>query len=204
MPCTPPQRPTPAQLEATLRRRVPDVVAPQLRILFCGINPGLHSAAAGHHFAGPANRFWPTLHEAGFTSTVLRPSDEAELLSLRLGITNLVARTTPKAEALSRQELRMGGRRLVRKTLRYRPRILAVLGMGAYRVAFDDPKASCGLQRRKIGATRVWLLPNPSGLNAHHSQAELTRLFRALRRFEAGGRREHPGSPAPSSLRLPR
>lgn len=179
------QKPRPVQVETALRKRVPDVIAPRLRILFCGINPGLYSAAAGHHFAGPANRFWPTLHAAGFTPTALEPSDEAELLPLGLGITNLVSRTTPKAEVLSRRELRSGARRLVRKTLRYRPRILAVLGLGAFRAAFDDPTATCGLQHMKIGATWVWLLPNPSGLNAHHTNAELARLFRALRRFES-------------------
>lgn len=168
-----------------LRKRVADVIAPQLRILFCGINPGLYSAAAGHHFAGPNNRFWPTLHAAGFTPTLLRPEDESELLSLGLGITNLVLRTTPKAEVLSKRELRAGARRLITKTLTYAPRVLAILGLGAYRSAFGDPKATCGLQSRMIGATRVWLLPNPSGLNANHSNAELTRIFRALRRFEA-------------------
>ncbi|HEX7840045.1 MAG TPA: G/U mismatch-specific DNA glycosylase [Kofleriaceae bacterium] len=174
----------PAQLEAALRRRVPDVIGPGLRILFCGINPGLYSAAAGHHFAGPGNRFWSSLHEAGFTSTLLRPEDEAELLALGLGITNLVPRTTPKAEVLSKRELRLGARRLLRKTLDYRPRILAVLGLGAYRAAFDDPAAVVGLQPRTIGPTQIWLLPNPSGLNAHHSNAELVELFRSLRRFE--------------------
>lgn len=178
------QSPTPAQLAAALHKRVPDVIAPRLRILFCGINPGLYSAAAGHHFAGPGNRFWPSLHEAGFTPRRLRPEVEAELLSFGLGITNLVPRTTPKAEVLSKRELRLGARRLVRKTLAYQPRILAVLGLGAYRAAFDDPTAVVGPQPRTIGPTHIWLLPNPSGLNAHHSNAEMVELFRALRRFE--------------------
>ena|SRR5215510_6648436 len=178
------QRPTPAQLAAALRKRVADVIAPRLRILFCGINPGLYSAATGHHFARPGNRFWPTLHAAGFTPTLLRPEDEAELLSLGLGITNLVSRTTPKAEVLSKRELRLGSRRLIRKTSAYRPRILAVLGLEAYRAAFDEPSAVVGLQSRTIGATHIWLLPNPSGLNAHHSNADLVRLFRSLWRFE--------------------
>ena len=178
------QRPTPAQLAAALRKRVADVIAPRLRILFCGINPGLYSAAAGHHFAGPGNRFWPALHAAGFTPTRLRPEDESALLSLGLGITNLVPRTTPKAEVLSKRALRLGGRQLVQKTLTYQPRILAILGLGAYRAAFDDPAAEVGVQPRTIGPTHIWLLPNPSGLNTHHSNAELIELFRSLRRFE--------------------
>jgi len=184
------QRPTSAQLEAALRKRVPDVIAPGLRILFCGINPGLYSAAAGHHFAGPNNRFWPTLRAAGFTPSLLRPEDETELLSLGFGITNLVPRTTPKAEILSKRALLLGASRLIRKTLVFQPRILAVLGLGAYRTAFDDPSAVVGRQPRTLGATHVWLLPNPSGLNAQHSDAELVRLFRSLRRFER--RLQHP------------
>lgn len=174
---------TSAQRSALLRRRVPDVIAPDLRILFCGINPGLYSAAAGHHFAGPNNRFWPTLHAAGFTPTQLRPDDEAALLPLGLGITNLVLRTTSTAGHLSREELRLGARRLARMVRTFQPKILAILGLGAYRVALDDPRAVCGLQDRAIGNTHVWLLPNPSGLNAHHPNAEFVRLFRALRRY---------------------
>lgn len=185
LPAAAAQKPTPAQLAAAVRKRVPDAIAPRLRILFCGINPGLYSGAAGHHFAGPNNRFWPTLHAAGFTPTRLRPEDEAALLPLGLGITNLVPRTTPKAEVISKRELRRGARQLIRKTLAYQPRVLAVLGLGAYRAAFGDPFAVVGLQPRTIGATHVWLLPNPSGLNAHHSNAELVKLFRALHRFEA-------------------
>ncbi len=176
---------TSAQRASVLRRRVPDVIAPRLRILFCGINPGLYSAAAGHHFAGPSNRFWPTLHIAGFTATQLRPADEAALLPLGLGITNLVPRTTSTAGQLSSEELRLGARRLTRKVLVFKPRILAILGLGAYRLAFAEPRAVCGLQKRTIGETRIWLLPNPSGLNAQHSNAEFVRLFRSLRRYAA-------------------
>lgn len=176
---------TSTQHAAVLRRRVPDIIAPHLAVLFCGINPGLYSAAARHHFAGPNNRFWPSLHLAGFTPTLLRAADEAALLPLGLGITNLVSRPTPAAGHLSNEELRLGARRLIRKILVFQPRILAVLGLGAYRVAFGEPHAVCGLQERTIGETRIWLLPNPSGLNAHHSSAELIRLFRALRRHAA-------------------
>ncbi len=182
-----------AQRAALLRRRVPDVIAPGLRILFCGINPGLYSAAAGHHFAGPSNRFWPTLHSAGFTPTRLCPADEAALLPLGLGITNLVPRTTSTAGHLSSEELRLGARRLTQKVLAFQPTILAILGLGAYRLAFAERRAVCGLQKRSIGETRIWLLPNPSGLNAHHSNAELVRLFRSLRRYAA--------LPPPSSRR---
>lgn len=176
---------TSTQHAAVLRRRVPDIIAPHLGVLFCGINPGFYSAAAGHHFAGPNNRFWPTLRLAGFTPTLLRAADEAALLPLGLGITNLVSRPTPAAVHLSREELRLGARRLTRKTLSFKPRILAILGLGAYRVAFGERDAICGPQQRTIGETHLWLLPNPSGLNAHHSSTELVRLFRALRRYAA-------------------
>ncbi|HEX3758373.1 MAG TPA: G/U mismatch-specific DNA glycosylase [Kofleriaceae bacterium] len=161
---------------------MPDIIAPDLRILFCGINPGVYSAAARHHFAGPSNRFWPTLHSAGFTPTLLRPADESALLPLRLGITNLVPRATAMAGHLSRAELQRGAQQLAHKVLKFRPELLAVLGLGAYRLAFGEPRATGGLQDRSIGGTRIWLLPNPSGLNAHHSSAELVQLFRALRR----------------------
>lgn len=182
-----------------MRRRVPDVIASDLRILFCGINPGLYSAAAGHHFAGPNNRFWPMLHLSGFTPTLLRPAEETKLLELGLGITNLVPRTTSKADHLSSNELRRGAQRLIRKTLRTCPQILAILGLGAYRIAFQEPRAACGLQDRTIGKTRIWLLPNPSGLNAHHSNAQLARLFRDLRRFQAR-RGSAPGLSSPSRV----
>jgi len=168
-----------------LHRRVPDVIAPHLCILFCGINPGRYSAAAGHHFAGPSNRFWPTLHAAGFTPTLLRPADESALLHLGLGITNLAPRATSAAGHLSTDELRRGSRQLIRKVRAFQPRILAVLGLGAYRLAFEERRALGGLQERTIGATRIWLLPNPSGLNAHHSSPEFVRLFRALHRYAA-------------------
>jgi TDG/mug DNA glycosylase family protein len=182
------------QRAAVLRRRVPDVIAPHLRILFCGINPGLYSAAARHHFAGPNNRFWPTLHAAGFTPTVLRPADEASLVRLGLGITNLAPRATVTAGHLSTEELRRGARQLLRKVRAFQPRILAVLGLGAYRLAFGDRHAVCGLQDRTLDETHIWLLPNPSGLNAHHSSTELVRLFRALRRYASSSPSSRPAS----------
>ena len=174
------------ELLAARDRTVPDVTGPGLLVLFCGINPGLYSGATGHHFARPGNRFWPALWKAGFTDRLLKPWEEGHLLERRYGITNLVARTTASAEELSRDELIAGRRRLIRKIRRDRPQWLAVVGIGAYRTAFERPKALLGLQPERIGATRIWLLPNPSGLNAHHQLDELTRQFRRLRRAVEG------------------
>ncbi len=176
-------RPTQEQLRAAVTKKVPDLVAPDLEILFCGINPGLYTAATGHHFAGPGNRFWPTIHAAGFTPRLLHAFEEAELLPLGFGITNLCSRTTATADQLTKQELVAGGKALRRKVLKYSPKILAVVGLVAYRVAFERPKAVVGLQDDRIGSTYVWLLPNPSGLNAHHQDAALVELFAELRRF---------------------
>lgn len=179
---TAPPRPTRAELQAAVDRRVPDVIAPDLDVLFCGINPGLYSGATGHHFARPGNRFWPVLHAAGFTPRQLAPSEEGELRALGLGITNLVARTTASAAELATGEFVAGRRALERKLRRYRPRWVAFVGLGAYRAAYGRPRATVGEQAETIGDTRLWLLPNPSGLNAHHPHAELVRLFAALRR----------------------
>lgn len=175
------RRPTRDELLAAAGRTVPDVIAPDLRVLFCGINPGLYSAATGHHFARPGNRFWPTLHAAGFTTRRLSPEEELELLSRGYRITNIVARATAGAAELSPEELSRGARRLAAKVRRYRPRVLAVLGVSAYRTAFARPRAALGQQDEGIGATRVWVLPNPSGLNANYQLADLARLFRELR-----------------------
>lgn len=174
-------RPTRADLLAAADRTVPDVIASGLRVLFCGINPGLYSAYTGHHFARPGNRFWPALHAGGFTPRLLRPAEERELLALGLGITNVVERASAAADELSSDELTAGGKRLRARVKRYKPRYLAVLGVGAYRAAFDRPKAVLGLQPEVIGATKVWVLPNPSGLNAHYRAADLAKLFRDLR-----------------------
>lgn len=178
---TTPWKPTRTQLEAAYGKSIRDVIAPGLDVLFCGINPGLYSGATGHHFARPGNRFWPALHRSGFTSRQLSPFEERELLDLGLGITNLVARTTPGAAELTTAELRAGGRRLERKVKRYQPRFAAVLGVTAYRAAFALKDAAVGKQDHAIGATRVWLLPNPSGLNAHYQLPELAAEFRTLR-----------------------
>ena len=176
-----PWRPTKAQLAAASSKRLRDVIAPALDVLFCGINPGLYSTATGHHFARPGNRFWPTLHASGFTPRLFTGFDDHLLLGLSLGITNIVARTTATADELSPDELRAGGRTLRRKVLRYQPRFLAVVGFTAFRIAFNQPKATGGRQSDSIGSTVVWLLPNPSGLNAHHQPAQLRTLFLELR-----------------------
>ncbi|MFF9110243.1 G/U mismatch-specific DNA glycosylase [Streptomyces sp. NPDC014805] len=173
---------TKAELEAARDRVVPDVVADGLRVLFCGINPGLMTAATGHHFARPGNRFWPVLHLSGFTPRLLAPAEQQELLGYGLGITNVVARPTARADELSAEEYREGGRLLTAKVERLRPRWLAVVGVTAYRVAFDDRTARVGPQERTIGDTRVWVLPNPSGLNAHWTAATMAEEYARLRR----------------------
>jgi double-stranded uracil-DNA glycosylase len=175
-------RPTTAELAAAEGRFVPDVLAPGLRVLFCGINPGLWSAAVGHHFARPGNRFWKALHLGGLTPRQLAPDEEAELLALRLGITNLVERATAGAAGLRPEELRAGGPRLAAKADAARPEVVAVLGVGAYRTAFGRPKAAVGPLPDPIGGSRAWLLPNPSGLNAHYQLGDLAEAFAALGR----------------------
>ena len=176
-----PWKPTKEQLLAATEKTVRDVIAPDLRVLFCGINPGLYTAAVGHHFARPGNRFWPTLYAAGFTDRLLSPFDERELLKSGYGITNVVQRATASADLLTKEELLEGGARLRAKVLRYRPKVLAILGLGAYRTAFNQPKAAVGRQQDMIGNTVLWVLPNPSGLNANYQPAALARLFRELR-----------------------
>jgi double-stranded uracil-DNA glycosylase len=177
-----PPRPAPADLTAATGRQVPDVLAPDLRVLFCGINPGLWSAAVGHHFARPGNRFWKALHLGGFTPRLLAPDAEAELLRLGLGITNLVARASATAADLTAEELRAGARHLVAKVEQARPAVVAVLGVGAYRTAFAKPRATVGPQPTPIADARSWVLPNPSGLNAHYQLPDLAEAFAALRR----------------------
>jgi len=174
-------RPSLSQLRAARSRVLRDVVRPGLTVLFCGINPGLYSAATGFHFARPGNRFWPALHRSGFTARQLAPWETRELLDAGYGITNLAARTTAAAAELSVDELREGRRRLVRKVRRLHPRWVAVVGITAYRAAFERPKAALGEQAERIAGARIWVLPNPSGLNAHHRLPDIVRHFRALR-----------------------
>jgi TDG/mug DNA glycosylase family protein len=175
-------RPTPADLVAAEGRFVPDVLRPGLDVLFCGINPGLWSAAVGHHFARPGNRFWKALHLGGFSPRRLEPDEEAELLRLGLGITNLVERATAGAAELGAEELRAGAARLAAKAAATRPRVVAVLGVGAYRTAFARPGAAVGPLPDPIGGSAAWLLPNPSGLNAHYQLPDLAEAFAELRR----------------------
>lgn len=180
-----PPRPTKGDLLASYGRRLPDIIAPNLRVLFCGINPGLYSAAVGHHFARPGNRFWAALHAAGFTDRTFVPSEDGRLLTLGYGLTNIVARATAQASELTAAELVRGRRRLERKVRRYAPRWVAILGISAYRVAFDRPGAALGPQPERLGRSRLWVLPNPSGLNASHRPVDLARAFRMLRRAAA-------------------
>ncbi|WP_411097151.1 G/U mismatch-specific DNA glycosylase [Streptomyces sp. 020-2-3H-GM] len=172
---------TPEELNAARGRIVPDVVAGGLRVLFCGINPSLTTAVTGHHFAHPGNRFWPVLHRSGFTPRQLRPAEQAELLGLGLGITNVVARATARADELDAEEFRRGGADLTAKVERLAPRWLAVVGITAYRTAFGEPRARIGPQDRTIGGARVWALPNPSGLNAHWTVATMGEEYGRLR-----------------------
>lgn len=174
-------RPTAEELAAARDRTIPDVVAPGLAVLFCGINPGLYSAATGHHFARPGNRFWPALHRSGFTPRQLDPAEQSELLEWGLGITNLVARTTARADELTREELKEGAATLTALVARYAPRFVAVVGISAYRTAFARPKAVLGPQEERIATARLWVLPNPSGLNAHYQAPALAAEFAKLR-----------------------
>lgn len=175
-----PYKPSRADLRAAQNKTVRDVIAPHLQVLFCGINPGLYSGATGHHFARPGNRFWPTLHQAGFTPRLLHPSEERELLTYGYGITNLVARATATADELLSEELVSGQRRLKAKVKRYKPQVVAVLGIGAYRTAFGQKSVSLGKQPERLGNTILWVLPNPSGLNAHYQLIDLAKHFRVL------------------------
>jgi TDG/mug DNA glycosylase family protein len=174
-------KPTREEILAAAGKTVRDVIAPGLRVLFCGINPGLYTAAVGHHFARPGNRFWPALQRSGFTERVLSPFEERELLQSGYGITNVVGRATATAAELKPEEFVHGGERLRARVKKYRPQFVAILGVGAYRTAFEKPKATVGRQDEKLEAATVWVLPNPSGLNANYRLDDLARLFRELR-----------------------
>ena len=174
-------KPSKEDLRDAINRTTEDLIDYNLKVLFCGINPGIWSGATGFHFAKPGNRFWKTLHLAGFTDRVLHPSEEHELLENGYGITSFCKRTTARADELTTAEFIEGGKLLVKKLKKYKPQNLAVLGIGAFRTAFQKPKAHLGLQTEKIADTPVWLLPNPSGLNAHYQLNDLAKLFRAVR-----------------------
>jgi double-stranded uracil-DNA glycosylase len=175
------RRPTKQELAEAYGRTLPDLVGPGLRVLLVGINPSLWSGWSGHHFGRPSNRLWPTLHESGLTPRRLAPEDTAELQAAGIGITNLVARATARADELSDDEIRAGVPRLRELVARWRPPAVAVLGVSAYRVAFARPKAVVGLQPEPFEGSALWVLPNPSGLNAHYQQPALTAEYAALR-----------------------
>jgi TDG/mug DNA glycosylase family protein len=181
-----PRRPSPADLAAARNKTIPDVAGPGLRVLFAGINPGLYSAAVGYHFARPGNRFWPALHLSGFTGRLLRAHEQQQLPALGLGITNVVSRATARADELSAEEIREGGRLLAAKVGRLRPAWLAVVGITVYRTAFASPRAGHGPRDQALGGARVWVLPNPSGLNASWPLPRLAEAFRELREAASG------------------
>ena len=175
-------KPTRKEILAAKDKSVPDVIGYNLQVLFCGINPSLYSAAVGHHFARPGNRFWPTLYVSGFTDRLYSPFEDHDLVRSGCGITNIVNRATATAAELSREELVKGGKKLERKVRRYAPKYIAMVGISAYRAAFDQPRAVIGRQENNLGKAQVWVLPNPSGLNAHYQLNELEKLFSELYR----------------------
>lgn len=175
-------RPTPQQLADAAAKTLPEYLTNGLRVVFCGINPGLYSAAVGHHFARPGNRFWPALYRAGFTPVQLDPAQDHRMVELGYGLTNIVPRATAAASELSRSELEQGGVVLREKIVSLQPAFLAILGIGAYRSAFLQPQAKLGAQPQPLGSTIVWVLPSPSGLNAHFTPAQLAQSFEELQR----------------------
>jgi len=174
-------KPSKEDLRDATNRTTEDLIDYNIKVLFCGINPGIWSGATGFHFAKPGNRFWKALHFGGFSDRVLHPSEEHELLENGYGITSFCKRTTARADELSNEEIVQGGKNLVKKIEKFKPQMLAVLGIGVYRTAFNQSKAKLGLQDTKIGNTRIWLLPNPSGLNAHYQINDLAKLFGELK-----------------------
>ncbi|MEV4714739.1 G/U mismatch-specific DNA glycosylase [Micromonospora sp. NPDC049374] len=167
-------------MSAAADKTIPDIIAVGLDVLFVGINPGLWSAATGWHFARPGNRFWPALHRGGFTPRLLHPSEQDELPALGLGITNMVARASARADELTAAELVDGAQQLTDKVARHRPRWVAVVGVTAYRIGFARPKAVFGPQPEQLADARLWVLPNPSGLNAHYTPQTLGAAFAEL------------------------
>jgi double-stranded uracil-DNA glycosylase len=176
-----PWKPTKAQLLAARNKRVPDLLAKDLIVLFVGINPGLYTAAIGRHFGRPGNRFWPALYAGGFTPRLFSPFESSLLLDLNLGITNVVSRATVRADELTSDEIRAGGKRLEAKVRRWRPTVAAFVGIGPYRIISGIKDATVGLQNDPFGGSHAWVLPNPSGLNAHYQPAALAKLFGDLR-----------------------
>ncbi|GAC1372227.1 MAG: G/U mismatch-specific DNA glycosylase [Actinomycetota bacterium] len=184
--------PSPDDVQAARGGTLPDILGPGLGVVFCGINPSLYSAAVGHHFARPGNRFWRTLHLSGFTPHLLAPEDDRRLTDFGIGVTNLVARATARADELPAGELREGAADLAVRLRTLTPRFVAVAGVSAYRLAFDARGAQVGPQSSLLGGCRVWVLPNPSGINAHYGLLQLVAAYAALR--EQMARKDRRGS----------
>jgi len=180
------RRPTKEELRAAEGKTLPDIIGPDLLVLMVGINPSLYSAAVKHHFARPGNRFWPALHQSGLVPRLMRPENDRELLDHGIGLTNIARRATARGDELSREELERGGRTLVRKVRRHRPKCVAMVGITAYRIAFGKPKAVMGKQDELLGGAALWVLPNPSGLNAHYQVPDLARVYGELREWLEG------------------
>jgi len=192
-----PWKPTKAQLLAAVNKRVPDLIAKNLIVLFAGINPGLYTAAIGRHFGRPGNRFWPALHDGGFTPRLFTPFEGSLLLDLKFGITNIVERPTARADELTSDELRAGGQRLETKVKRWRPTVVAFVGIGPYRIVSGNKDACVGLQEATFGGSHAWVLPNPSGLNAHYQPAALAQLFGDLHLWAIA---QHAGTKVPNKV----
>ena len=175
------RKPSKAEIQAAYNQEVPDIIALNLKVLFCGINASIYSAAVGHHFARPGNRLWKTLHQAGFTEHLLSPEEDQTLLKWGYGMTNIVSRATARADELEQGELLEGYQILAAKVAQFRPQYLAILGITAYRVAFQQPKAKIGAQPKYLNDTKIWVLPNPSGLNAHYQLKDLAQVYGELR-----------------------
>ena len=187
-----PWKPTKAQLLAAHTKGVPDLVAKDLIVLFAGINPGLYTAAIGRHFGRPGNRFWPALYAGGFTPRLFSPFESDLLLDHKFGITNVVDRATARADELTNDELRAGGKRLEARVKRWRPTVVAFVGIGPYRIVSGIKDAGVGLQKDAFGGSHAWVLPNPSGLNAHYQPAALAKLFGDLRLWATAEHKRRP------------
>jgi TDG/mug DNA glycosylase family protein len=178
---------TRAELESFAGRTIPDLLPDDLRLLFVGINPGLVSAATGRHFARPGNRFYPALRLAGILPDDATTPELAApaLIERRVGITNIVARASARADELEDDELLAGRVRLEELVAARRPRVVAFAGITSYRIAYGEKKARPGLQERVLSGAQVWVVPNPSGLNAHETVTSLADSYRAA--AEAAG-----------------
>lgn len=199
-----PWKPTQAQLLAARNKLVPDLAAKNLIVLFAGINPGLYTAAIGHHFGRPGNRFWPALHGGGFTPRLFSPFEESLLLDLKFGITNIVQRATARADELTDDELRAGGQRLQAKVKRWRPTVVAFVGIGPYGIISGIKDVRVGLQEEPFGGSHAWVLPNPSGINAHYQPAALAKLFKELRLWAIAQHRRRGNAITPGVTKAPR